>query len=284
MIDLHTHTTCSDGTDSPLMLVKKAAASGITVLGLADHDSTSGWEEATNALHSDMQLVLGSEVSCLTEDGVAVHMLGMLFDDKDAEIQRLLADSRDTRIPRMRKMIENLQAAGYDITLEDVAQSTPTGATLGRPHLADALVKKKIVKSRDEAFTDLLNNDSPFYVTHLSPTPEDAIRAIRKAGGVAVIAHPFASRRGQTIDESTFQSLVTAGLNGIEVYHRDHSEDERNQLIAVARSLDLVITGSSDYHGTGKLNQLGENTTDRQEWERLESMANERRVVQRWMK
>ena len=144
MIDLHTHTTCSDGTDSPLMLVKKAAAAGITVLGLADHDSTSGWEEATNALHSDLQLVLGSEVSCLTEDGVAVHMLGMLFDGKDDEIQRLLADSRDTRIPRMRKMIENLRAAGYDITIEDVAQSTPEGATLGRPHLADALVKKKL--------------------------------------------------------------------------------------------------------------------------------------------
>lgn len=284
MIDLHTHTTCSDGTDSPLMLVKKAASAGITVLGLADHDSTLGWQEAIDALHSDMQLVLGSEVSCLTEDGIAVHMLGLLFDGADKEIQQLLADSRDTRVPRMRKMIENLQGAGYEITFEDVQRSTPPGATVGRPHLADALVAKKIIKSRDEAFSGLLNNDSPHYVTHLSPTPEDAIRAIKKAGGVAVIAHPFASRRGQILDESSFQSLVDAGLNGIEVFHRDQSVEERNQLIAIARSLNLVITGSSDYHGTGKLNQLGENTTDRQEWERLESMANERRVVERWKK
>jgi predicted metal-dependent phosphoesterase TrpH len=281
MIDIHTHTTCSDGTDSPLALVKKAASSGITVLGLADHDTTSGWQDAIDALHSDMQLALGSEVSCLTESGTAVHMLGLLFDGANTEMQTLLADSRDTRIPRMKKMIENLQGAGYEITLEDVQACTPVGATVGRPHLADALVMKKIVKSRDEAFSYLLNNDSPFYVTHLSPTPEDSIKAIRKAGGVAVIAHPFASRRGQVIDESSFASLVEAGLNGIEVYHRDHSEDERNQLIRVARSLDLVITGASDYHGTGKLNQLGENTTHQAEWERLESMADQRRVIRR---
>jgi predicted metal-dependent phosphoesterase TrpH len=281
VIDLHTHTTYSDGTDSPLMLVKKAASAGITVLGLADHDSTSGWQEASDALHSDMKLVLGAEISCLTQENIAVHMLGLLFDGTDAPMQQLLADSRDTRIPRMKKMIENLQGAGYQITLEDVQACTPPGATVGRPHLADALVLRKIVKSRDEAFAELLNNDSPFYVTHLSPTPEDAIRAIRAAGGVAVIAHPFASRRGQTIDESTFSSLVEAGMNGVEVFHRDHTADERDQLIRVSRSLDLVMTGSSDYHGIGKLNALGENTTSPEEWERLEAMATQRRVVTR---
>jgi predicted metal-dependent phosphoesterase TrpH len=181
----------------------------------------------------------------------------------------------------MKKMIENLQGAGYEITLDDVAAATPEGATLGRPHLADALVAKKIVKSRDEAFTDLLNNDSPYYVSHFAPTPEDAIRAIRAAGGVAVIAHPFASRRGQTLNPDSFTSLVEAGLNGIEVYHRDQNEEERAQLITVARALDLAITGSSDYHGTGKLNQLGENTTAQAEWEHLESMADQRRVITR---
>ena len=263
------------------MLVKKAASAGITVLGLADHDSTSGWQEASDALHSDMKLVLGAEISCLTQENIAVHMLGLLFDGTDAPMQQLLADSRDTRIPRMKKMIENLQGAGYQITLEDVQACTPPGATVGRPHLADALVLRKIVKSRDEAFAELLNNDSPFYVTHLSPTPEDAIRAIRAAGGVAVIAHPFASRRGQTIDESTFSSLVEAGMNGVEVFHRDHTADERDQLIRVSRSLNLVMTGSSDYHGIGKLNALGENTTSPEEWERLEAMATQRRVVTR---
>jgi predicted metal-dependent phosphoesterase TrpH len=281
MIDLHTHTTCSDGTDSPLTLVKKAASSGVTVLGITDHDSTAGWAEAIAALHGNLKLALGAEVSCLTSDGISVHMLGLLFDGENQSLQQLLSDSRDTRIPRMRKMIENLQGAGYDITLEDVQAATPIGATVGRPHLADALVAKKIVKSRDEAFTDLLHNDSPFYVSHFAPLPEDAIRAIRSAGGVAVIAHPFASRRGQTLSPDSFQSLVTAGLDGIEVFHRDQSEDERNELIASAKALDLAITGSSDYHGTGKLNQLGENTTSQAEWERLESMADQRRVVSR---
>lgn len=281
MIDLHAHTTCSDGTDSPLALVKKAAASGITVLGVTDHDSTSGWTEATSALHGNLQLALGAEVSCLTTDGISVHMLGLLFDGENQALQQLLSDSRDTRIPRMKKMIENLQAAGYEISLEDVQTATPDGATVGRPHLADALVAKKIVKSRDEAFTDLLHNDSPFYVSHFAPTPEDAIKAIRVAGGVAVIAHPFASRRGQTLDANAFAPLVAAGLNGIEVFHRDQSADERLQLLAVASELGLVVTGSSDYHGTGKLNQLGENTTTQAEWERLESMANQRRVVSR---
>lgn len=281
MIDLHTHTTCSDGTDSPLALVKKAASSGITILGLTDHDSTAGWSEAVSSLHGDLALVLGAEVSCLTEDGISVHMLGLLFDGDNQPLQQLLSDSRDTRIPRMKKMIENLQGAGFDITLEDVVAATPEGATLGRPHLADALVAKKLIKSRDEAFAGLLNNDSPHYVSHYAPTPEDSIRAIRAAGGVAVIAHPFASRRGQILTPESFNSLIAAGLNGIEVFHRDQSEDERKQLIAIARELNLAITGSSDYHGTGKLNQLGENTTSAAEWERLESMANQRRVVSR---
>lgn len=281
MIDLHTHTQCSDGTDTPLALVKKAAAMGITVLGVADHDTTSGWEEAKASLHGDLQLVLGAEISALTLDGISVHMLGLLFDGSNDALQQILADSRDTRVPRMRKMVENLQAAGYEITLDDVAAVAPVGATLGRPHLADALVTRKIVKSRDEAFAELLHNDSPFYVSHYAPTPEEAIRAVRAAGGVAVIAHPFASRRGQSLDAQSFQSLVEAGLNGIEVFHRDQNEEERAQLIAIARELDLVITGASDYHGIGKLNQLGENTTAPEEWERLESLADQRRVVRR---
>ena len=281
MIDLHTHTTCSDGTDSPLALVKKAASSGITILGLTDHDSTAGWDEAVAALHGNLQLVLGAEVSCLTEDGVSVHVLGLLFDGENQPLQQLLADSRDTRIPRMKKMIENLQGAGFDITLDDVAAATPPGATLGRPHLADALVAKKIIKSRDEAFAGLINNESPHYVSHFAPTPEESIKAIRAAGGVAVIAHPFASRRGQILTPESFNSLVAAGLNGVEVFHRDQSEEERAQLIEIARELHLAITGSSDYHGTGKMNQLGENTTAAAEWERLESMASHRRVVSR---
>ena len=281
MIDLHTHTTCSDGTDSPFALVKKALAAGITTLAITDHDSTAGWDEAVSAIQPQIELVLGAEVSCLTSDGISVHMLGLLFNGEDSEIQQMLADSRDTRLPRMRKMVELLSADGINISLDDVYRATPEGATVGRPHLADALVANGVVASRDEAFLDLLNNGSKYYVTHAAPTPEDAIRTIRRAGGVAVIAHPFASRRGQTITAATFADLVTAGMNGIEVHHRDQNAQEQETLTAIADELNLVITGSSDYHGTGKLNGLAENTTNQAQWEQLESLADARRVVKK---
>jgi predicted metal-dependent phosphoesterase TrpH len=228
-----------------------------------------------------MSLVLGAEISTLTLTGISVHILGLLFDGEDNDLQAMLADSRDTRIPRMRKMVELMASDGIAITMEDVIAATPPGATVGRPHLADALVKNKVVTTRDEAFIDLLHNASKYYVTHAAPTPEDAIIQIRKAGGVAVIAHPFASRRGEVISVSTFTSLVAAGLNGIEVNHRDHSQVEREQLNEIADQLALVKTGSSDYHGNGKLNALGENLTDPAQWERLESLANARRVVKK---
>ena len=281
MIDLHTHTTCSDGTDSPFALVKKALAAGVTTLAITDHDSTAGWGEAVSAIQPQIELVLGAEVSCLTTDGISVHMLGLLFNGEDSDIQQMLADSRDTRLPRMRKMVELLSADGINISLDDVYRATPEGATVGRPHLADALVANGVVASRDEAFLDLLNNSSKYYVTHAAPTPEDAIRTIRKAGGVAVIAHPFASRRGQTITAATFADLVAAGMNGIEVHHRDQNTHEQETLTSIAQELNLVITGSSDYHGTGKLNGLAENTTNQAQWEQLESLADARRVVKK---
>ena len=279
MIDLHTHSTCSDGTDSPFTVVKRALSAGITILGITDHDTTAGWNEAQSAIAPQIQLALGAEISCLNDDGISVHMLGLLFDGENEQMQRMLADSRDTRVPRMRKMVTLLQEAGYEITMEDVLAASPDQATLGRPHLADALVSKKIVKDRAEAFAQLLHNDSKFYVTHLSPTPVDAIKTIRAAGGVAVIAHPFASRRGQTLRAESFQDLVDAGLNGIEVHHRDQSPDEQHILSQIAVEMNLAITGSSDYHGAGKVNQLGENTTHPDEWEKLESQADARRVI-----
>ena len=279
MIDIHTHTTCSDGTDTPRELVNKAIVQGLEILGISDHDTTSGWAEATESLRGTMKLVLGSEISCLTNDGVSVHMLGLLFDPDHEEMQQVLEETRDGRLPRMRKMIEKMRAEGIDISIQDVELAMPAGATMGRPHLADALVAKKIVKSRDEAFVDLLHNESRFYVSHAAPTPVEAISLIRRAGGVAVIAHPFASHRGQILNPDDFGELVAAGLNGIEVDHRDQNPDERSMLRAIAHELDLVVTGSSDYHGTGKLNSLAENHTHREQWEKLESQANARRVV-----
>lgn len=280
-IDLHTHSTRSDGTMSPTELVQHAIINGITVLGLTDHDTVAGWDEATASVRGELQLALGAEISCLTESGQSIHMLGLLFDRDYQPLQEALALSRDDRIPRMKKMIQLMAADGIKITYEEVLSFQPAGATLGRPHLADALVAKGIVKNRDQAFAEFLANDSKYYVSHIAPTPIEAIKLIRAAGGVAVIAHPYASMRDSKMAAENFIVLKNAGLNGIEVDHRDHAIEERNNLRAIAKELDLIVTGSSDFHGTGKLNLIGENVTSPEHWQQLESLANQRRVVQK---
>jgi predicted metal-dependent phosphoesterase TrpH len=278
-IDLHTHSTYSDGTDKPSELINKALAAGITTIGLTDHDSISGWQEATNSLRPGISLVPGAEISCQTADGISVHILGLLFDSSNRELMNTLEKTRENRHGRMGKIIARINEAGIDITMSDVLAQLSDGATLGRPHLADALVKKGVVASRDEAFTQMLHNNSKYYVSHYSPTPEAAIALIKAAGGVSVIAHPMASHRGRTISLETFGSLIDSGLDGIEVDHRDHSPDEKKQLISLANGSNLVMTGASDYHGNGKLNSLGEYTTNPDQWQRLESRANARRVI-----
>ena len=278
-IDLHTHTSYSDGTDTPAELINKALAAGISIIGLTDHDSISGWQEATNALRVGISLVPGAEISCQTSDGISVHILGLLFDSNNSELMDTLEKTRENRHGRMEKIIARINEAGIDITMNDVLEQLSDGATLGRPHLADALVKKGIVASRDEAFTQMLHNNSKYYVSHYSPTPEAAIKLIKAAGGVSVIAHPMASHRGRTISQETFGSIIQAGLDGIEVDHRDHSPDEKLQLIQLASESNLVMTGASDYHGNGKLNTLGEYTTSPEQWEKLESRSNARRVI-----
>ena len=279
MIDLHTHTNFSDGTDSPTQLINKALAAGISVLGLTDHDSISGWQEAITALRPGISLVPGAEISCQTSDGISVHILGLLFDSENLELMGTMQATRENRHGRMAKIITRLNEAGIDISMQDVLDQLAEGATLGRPHLADALVEKGVVASRDEAFTQMLHNKSKYYVSHYSPLPEVAIKMIKAAGGVSVIAHPMASHRGRTISLETFGSLIDAGLDGVEVDHRDHSLDEKTQLIELAKQNDLVMTGASDYHGNGKLNQLGEYVTMPEQWERLEARANKRRVI-----
>jgi predicted metal-dependent phosphoesterase TrpH len=279
MIDLHTHSLASDGTDTPGELINKAHARGITVLGLMDHDTVAGWDEATRYLRPGMSLVLGSEISCQTLDGTSVHMLGMLFDSKNAALAQVLATTRENRLTRMDRIIARMNEAGYEISIDDVLAQLAPGATLGRPHLADALIAKKIVASRDEAFAELLHNNSKFYISHYSPTPEDAIKLIKGAGGVAVIAHPLASLRGRTISIDSFASMVDAGLDGIEISHRDQSEEQRELLREVVAQYGIIATGSSDYHGNGKLNELAEFTTKPEDFAALEARADARRVV-----
>jgi predicted metal-dependent phosphoesterase TrpH len=279
MIDLHTHSNYSDGTDSPAQLINKALAAGVTTIALTDHDSVAGITEATNALRNGISLVPGAEISCQTEDGISVHMLGLLFDLENSELIQTMAKTRENRHGRMQRIIERINEAGIDISMSDVLAELSDGATLGRPHLADALIKKGVVSSRDEAFTEMLHNKSKFYVAHYSPKPAEAIALIKAAGGVAVIAHPMASHRGRTISYETFGDLISAGLDGIEVDHRDHSPDEKIALIKLAKENNLVMTGASDYHGNGKLNLLAEYTTSNDQWDALRSRANADRVI-----
>jgi len=218
--------------------------------------------------NSKLELVLGSEVSCQGEDGTSIHMLGLLFDPNYAPLISEFEKTRENRVTRMSRIISRLNEAGIEITIEEVNAQKRGDATLGRPHLADALVARGHVASREEAFNLFLHNGSKFYINHYSPSPEVAIRLIKEAGGVAVIAHPLASRSGRKIDLGTLNQLIQAGLDGIEVDHRDHNEMERSELMRLAIEHNLVVTGSSDYHGTGKMNQLAEFTTHPEQWER----------------
>ena len=290
LIDLHTHTNASDGTDSPTQLIDKAINRGINILALTDHDTTRGWDEAKSALlnhpsQTEMKLVLGSEISCQDDNGISIHMLGLLFDPNYQPLFEVLERTRENRHSRMERIIARLNEAGIDITIDEVNAQRQGDATLGRPHLADALVARGHVASRDEAFAALLHNKSKFYINHYSPSPVETIKLIKAAGGVAIIAHPLASQRGRTISMDLFASLIAAGLDGIEVDHRDHSESEKSELLRFAIENELIVTGSSDYHGTGKLNQLAEYTTHPRQWEALEAKAlaysGERRVIQR---
>jgi len=279
MIDLHTHSNFSDGTDTPTRLINKAHAAGLTGIALTDHDTTAGWQEAIDHLRPGLSLILGAEISCQTQDGISVHMLGLLFDPNNQELATMMGQTRDNRIGRMAKIIARLNAAEYEITMEDVEAQLSDGATLGRPHLADALVAKGYMQSRDQVFAEILHNDSPFYVSHYSPTPEVAIAHIKAAGGVAVIAHAMSSLRGRVVSVDSFESYVDAGLDGIEVFHRDHTLPNRELLASIADEYGLVKTGSSDYHGNGKLNQLAEFHTDPEEFAKLEARADARRVI-----
>ena len=272
-IDLHTHSNESDGTDRPGELVEKAIVAGVTHLAVTDHDSITGWSEALARRDDSISLILGAEISCQTSEALSVHMLGLLFDPENQPLRSAMEQTRTNRVTRMERIVTRLQEAGIEITIADVYAELSEGATLGRPHLADAMVKKGIVSDRSEAFERYLHNRSKFYIPDASPTPEIAIGLIKEAGGVAVIAHPFASLRGRIISPEYLESLVDAGLDGIEIDHRDHNEGERDALREMVRRFGLIATGGSDYHGTGKVNKLAENTTDMAQLERIITRA-----------
>ncbi|MBO8195154.1 PHP domain-containing protein [Streptomyces oryzae] len=259
-IDLHTHSTASDGTDTPAELVRNAATAGLDVVALTDHDTVAGHAEAAAALPAGLTLVTGAELSCRL-DGVSLHMLAYLFDPAEPELARERELVRDDRVPRARAMVGKLRELGVPVSWEQVLRIAGDGS-VGRPHIAAAMVEQGVIETVSDAFTEeWIANDGRAYVSKHELDPFDALRLIKGAGGVAVFAHPLAAKRGQCVPESAIGQLAEAGLDGIEADHADHVPETRKRLHALADELGLLATGSSDYHGSRKPIALGDFTT-----------------------
>jgi predicted metal-dependent phosphoesterase TrpH len=260
-IDLHTHSSVSDGTESPGDLIRSAAAAGLGTVALTDHDSTAGWKDAfAAASETGVTVVPGMELS--TNYGPAsVHMLAYLFDPEDPTIVAETARIRDGRLHRAERIVERI-SRDYGITWADVLAQSTDGGTIGRPHIADALVAHGDVSDRSAAFQSILHWRSGYYEKYYAPSPLAGVRMIVAAGGAPVLAHPATHGRYRVIEEHAIKELVDAGLFGLEVHHRDNTEDGKIRLFELARKFGLQVTGSSDYHGDGKPNRLGENTTE----------------------
>ena len=261
LIDLHAHSRASDGTDAPAGVVAAAARAGIGVVALTDHDTTAGWAEAAQAAAATgVAVVLGTEVSARAR-GISVHLLSYLQDPAHPALRAELTRTRTARLIRARTMVERL-GQDFDLTWDDVVAQTRPDTTVGRPHIADALVARGVVADRSAAFAAMLVPRSKYYLPHYAPEVLDAVAAVRAAGGVPVFAHPGADGRGRVVPDELIEAMAVAGLAGLEVHHRDHSPEQVTRLTALATRLGLLITGSSDYHGAGKPNRLGEHVTD----------------------
>ncbi|MET7301424.1 PHP domain-containing protein [Embleya sp. NPDC005575] len=278
-IDLHTHSTASDGTDTPAELVVKARAAGLDVVALTDHDTTAGWTAAAEALPHGLTLVRGAEISCVAEGGISLHMLGYLFDPTEPEFAQARDLLRTDRVRRAEAMVERCRELGAPITWARVREIAGGGA-VGRPHVATALVEAGVVADVSGAFTaQWLANGGRAFVEKYEIQAIDAVRLIGGAGGVAVFAHPGAVKRGRTVSDATIAELAEAGLAGIEVDHMDHDDAMRAHLRALAGDLRLITTGSSDYHGTRKTIDLGENTTDPESYGAIAELATGARPI-----
>lgn len=280
-IDLHSHSNRSDGKESPTQVFEYAAEVGVTVLALTDHDTTTGWAEgAAAAARLGIGFVPGIEVTTRAKvlvgerhRYISVHMLAYLPDPSYKPLASEMHDTVGSREIRAMGITDRL-AKDFPITWDLVLEMLEDGATIGRPAIADALVKLGVVADRAEAFRGPLDKHGPYYIATDTTDTFDAIKLIREAGGVPVIAHPLTdlgpgAARGD-LPEEHFEKLIDAGLMGFEVYHREVPENARDWLLMLAQKHDLIVTGSSDYHGIhGKPNRLGENTTAPEMFERI---------------
>jgi predicted metal-dependent phosphoesterase TrpH len=281
-IDLHAHTTASDGTQSPADVVVAAADQGLDVLAITDHDTTAGWPEALAARPPGLTLVPGVEFSCvqIEPDGrrISLHLLAYLFDPDNAALQQEWARLRESRRSRAHTMVDRLSAAGYPVSWEQVV-ALAGGGSVGRPHIGRALVDAGVVADVDAAFRELLSSRQPYYVRKADTDVFAALRLLREAGGLPVFAHPMARRRGPVVSDETVAAMADAGLVGLEVDHPDHDGADRAHAAALAAELRLVPTGASDYHGSNKRVRLGTCTTEPDAYARLLALPSARRPV-----
>ncbi|WP_405011714.1 PHP domain-containing protein [Kitasatospora sp. NBC_01539] len=272
-IDLHAHSNASDGTDSPAELVAAAVAAGLDVVALTDHDTVAGHAEAAEAVRgTGLTLVPGAELSCHV-DGISLHLLAYLFDPAEPAFAAERDLVRNDRFRRGRAIVERCRELGAPISWEQVERIAGNGS-VGRPHIASALVEAGVVATVSDAFTaEWLANGGRADVRKHETDPATAVRLVRAAGGVPVFAHPGAVKRGRTVSDEVLADLAAAGLGGLEVDHIDHDEPTRAHLRGLAGDLGLFTTGSSDYHGHRKTVRLGEFTTDPAAYEALVGQA-----------
>jgi predicted metal-dependent phosphoesterase TrpH len=260
-IDLHAHSSVSDGTEAPAELVRAALDAGIGTIALTDHDTTAGWAEAFEAAEgTGLTVVPGMELSTRHE-WRSIHVLAYLIDPAEPDLREETLRIREARLTRAESIVARL-AADFDISWADVVAQTSDGATVGRPHIADALVARGAAADRSAAFRDILHPKFGYYEPHYAPDPVTGVALVRAAGGVPVLAHPGTRGIDDVVSKERLAELVDAGLFGLELRHRENTPDAVARLADYADYFGLVVTGSSDYHGAGKPNRLGENTTE----------------------
>jgi hypothetical protein len=269
-IDLHTHTTCSDGTDSPAALVSSAAAAGLDAIAVTDHDTTAGWDEAVAAgLAHGVEVILGIELSCVDTTGTGVHMLAYGVDPDHPELAAALGRLRQGRSGRLPQLLAQLDDLGIHLTVDDIARHQGDAA-FSLPHLAMALVEYGHAPSIRDAFVTWLDPGAALHVPFTRLPVREGVGLLARAGGVVVLAHPC--RRDGENAAALIEDLIEHGLAGVEVDHPDHDGPTRSRLRDHAGRLGLLTTGASDYHGGNKTIRLGADLTDPEHFAQLRAL------------
>ena len=248
-IDLHTHSTFSDGTFTPLQLVKYAEEKGLKAFAITDHDTTEGIKEA-KSIETNVEVISGVEIST-RYDKKEIHIVGLYVNENDADLNKKLKYYREKRVTRNFEILEKLNSLGVDITIDDVKESC-TGDVISRAHIAKALVSKGFVGSYTEAFDRYLGDNKCAYVPRETLNYEESMELITKAGGVPVLAHPLLYKMSDTNLENMMVKLRQKGLKAVEVYYSTHSNSDTQHVMAMANRVGLIYSGGSDFHGATK--------------------------------